>query len=454
MHSWGRTTPNHRLSKESPPVDMSVDTSRTISIVLAGGVGSRLHPLTEDRAKPAVPFGGKYRIIDFVLSNCLHSGLRQILVFTQYKSQSLCRHLRDGWSLFNPSIGEYLTVVPPQMRRGDNWYLGTADAVYQNLYLLRRSGAEQVMILSGDHIYRMDYAAMLESHQRTGASATVACMKVPLRDAREFGVMAVDENGCVRRFQEKPQRPEPMLDSPKHALASMGIYVFSIDHLCELLEQDAKNPNSSRDFGKDVLPALVEQGLLYGYTFGGKQGRVTADGYWRDVGTLDAYFEANMDLLEKVPPFDLYQKNWPIYSAVSQGPPARLTQDQWDSDMGCQNAMLGSGALIEPSSIRDSIVSRNVTVHRGAEVDRCILFDDVVVGEGVRLRKCIVEKGVSIPPGVTIGFDLSADAERFVVSEKGVVAVPRRATFRKARQTNYRDPAAGIVKRNVARVNS
>src|SRR6185295_17678638 len=276
---------------------------KTISIILAGGVGSRLHPLTAERAKPAVPFGGRYRIIDFTLTNCLHSGLRRILVLTQYKSHSLQKHLRDAWSVYNPELGEYIIPVPPQMRTGESWYSGTADAIYQNLYLLERSGAEYVLILSGDHIYRMDYAAMLQHHHDSGASLTIASLKVSLEEARSFGVMTVDAGDGIVSFCEKPSNPTSIPDDSANALVSMGVYVFSIGPLIELLHQDHQT-NSSHDFGKDIIPRMLNNHRLIAYRFGGNIGRVTPDRYWRDVGTIDAYYDANMDLLRPMPAID------------------------------------------------------------------------------------------------------------------------------------------------------
>ena len=298
----------------------------TVALVLAGGVGSRLYPLTKDRAKPAVPFGGKYRIIDFTLSNCFHSGLRKVLVLTQYKSHSLQMHLRDGWSIFNPGIGEYITLVPPQQRTGESWYCGTADAVYQNLYLLERSNADRVVILSGDHIYRMDYAAMLEFSQECSADVTVACMKVRRKEASAFGVMAVDDSQRIVDFEEKPAEPQPIPGDENHSLASMGIYVFDRKLLCRILREDHEDSNSSHDFGHDILPKLVQSRNVYAYVFGKALGRVSVDRYWRDVGTLDAYYEANMDLLRPDPPLDLYQSDWPVRTAESQAAPARAVR--------------------------------------------------------------------------------------------------------------------------------
>ena len=402
---------------------------RTIGVRLAGGVGSRLHPLTEDRAKPAVPFGGKYRIVDFTLSNCYHSGLRRILVLTQYKSHSLQKHLRDGWSIFNPGIGEYITPVPPQMRTGESWYAGTADAVYQNLYLLERSGAEHVIILSGDHIYRMDYAAMLEFHRNNLADATVACMKVPINEASEFGVMAVDSDSRVVAFQEKPARPQPIPGDHQHALASMGIYVFSRQLLCRVLAEDHKRSNSSHDFGRDILPKLIETHEVFGSPFSENGGRVRGDGYWRDVGTIDAYYEANMDVLEANPPLDLYQRDWAIRTTERQSPPARTVPGTSRQKSEIENSILSAGTVITGGTVRHSVLSRDVRVEEEASVADSLLFDNVHVAAGARLQNCIIDKHVWIPAGETIGYDLARDRQRFTVSDGGIVVVPRSFCF-------------------------
>lgn len=400
-----------------------------ICVILAGGVGSRLHPLTAERAKPAVPFGGNYRIIDFTLSNCLHSGMRRILVLTQYKSHSLHKHLRDGWSIFNPGIGEYVTIVPPQMRTGVSWYAGTADAVYQNLYLLRRSGAKQVLVLSGDHIYRMDYAAMERFHASKDADATVACMQVPVGDASAFGVVGADDDGRIRKFQEKPARPLAIPGQPGWALASMGIYLFSTDLLCSTLEEDAANEKSSHDFGKDILPRLLHTNSVYAYPFGGDSGRVSPDGYWQDVGTLDAYFAANMELLQPEPAMDLYQADWPIRSADCQSPPARTVPGLNGTAAVVDNAILGAGTVVSGGVVQNSVLSRNVRIHELAVVSDCIVFDDVEIGAGAHLERCVVDKHVKIPAGERIGLDPYRDAERFVASDRGVIVVPRDYRF-------------------------
>jgi glucose-1-phosphate adenylyltransferase len=401
---------------------------KTISIILAGGIGARLHPLTAERAKPAVPYGGRYRIIDFTLSNCLHSGLRRILVLTQYKSHSLQKHLRDGWSIYNSELGEYITPVPPQMRTGESWYSGTADAIYQNLYLLERSGAEYALILSGDHIYRMDYAAMLQHHYDSGADLTVACLTVGLQEAKSFGVLTVDEEDRIVSFHEKPERPRNIPGDSEHALASMGVYVFSMNLLVQLLQED-HDSDSTHDFGKDIIPSMMGTHRVIAYRFGGTSGRVTADRYWRDVGTLDAYYEANMDLLHPLPAIDLYQGDWPIRTYEGQHPPARSVPGRSGREAEIVNCMLASGTLVIGGTLRHAILFPNVRVEEGAVVENSLLFHGVTVGEGAQVRRCIVDKHVVIPPGERIGFDRARDAERFTVSDCGVVVIPKGYRF-------------------------
>lgn len=401
----------------------------TLTILLAGGSGSRLQPLTADRAKPAVPFGGKYRVIDFTLSNCLHSGLRRVLVLTQYKSHSLHKHLRDGWSIFNPECGEYITVVPPQMRTGASWYAGTADAIYQNLFLLERSSAQKVLILAADHIYRMDYAALLATHDEKAADLTIACMKVPIGDASAFGVMAIDAENRIVEFQEKPTQPKSLPHDPGTALVSMGIYVFPKDLLIEELREDCLREDSSHDFGKDLIPRMIGTQKVCAYEFGGSRGRVTQDRYWRDVGSIDAYYEANMDLLEPVPPLDLYQLDWAIRTYHGQNPPARMVPGASGKDGLMTNSIMGAGTVIIGGIVRHSILASRVHVHEEAVVEGAILFDHVTVGVGARLRRCIVDKHVVIPPGETIGLDPDKDGRRFTRSDQGIIVVPKDYRF-------------------------
>jgi len=400
-----------------------------LTIILAGGEGSRLAPLTKSRAKPSVPFGGKYRIIDFTLTNCLHSGLRKILVLTQYKSHSLHKHLRDGWSIFNPELGEYITPVPAQMRHGHKWYQGTADAIHQNAYLLERSDAKYTLILSGDHIYRMDYAAMLETHKKLNADATIACMEVPVEQARQFGIVSIDENQHITRFDEKPEKPAPCDEEANFALASMGIYIFSTPLLLQVLEEDSNLETSSHDFGKDILPKLLQSNRVMVHRFGDAQGRVSQDRYWRDVGTIESYYQANMDLLKSIPPLDLYQNNWPIRSYQAQTPPARAVPGISGNEGVFINSILSGGCIISGANVSQSILFQSVYIDDESIVENTVLFDGVKVGKRVRLHKCIIDKGVHIPDGEAIGLDLVKDRKRFTVTENGIVVVPLGYTF-------------------------
>jgi glucose-1-phosphate adenylyltransferase len=403
--------------------------SKTLAIILAGGVGSRLHPLTNERAKPSVPFGGKYRIIDFVLTNCLHSGIRRVLMLTQYKSHSLQKHVRDGWSIFNPELGEYITLVPPQMRTGNSWYSGTADAIYQNIYLLERSGAEQIMVLPGDHIYRMDYAPMMKFHQNNNAEMTAACMNVNLEDAKQFGVMSLDNAQRINSFIEKPKDLAAISNGSNTVLASMGIYIFSTQKLLDVLKQDSKDKSSSHDFGKDIIPRLIDSGKVYGYQFGGDSGRVTPDRYWRDVGTIDTYYQANMDLLDQVPPMNLYQNDWPIRTYSGQHPPARTVPGQYGSEGIAINSIISSGAVISGAITQHSILFNNVFVDDESQVHDSILFEGVRIGRGAQINRCIIDKNVSVPEGMHIGINHEQDRQRFEISPGGIVVIPKGFQF-------------------------
>jgi glucose-1-phosphate adenylyltransferase len=401
----------------------------TLTIVLAGGTGTRLKPLTEERAKPAVPFGGKYRIIDFTLANCLHSDLRRILVMTQYKSHSLQKHIRDGWSIFNPELGEYITNIPAQMRVGKGGYSGTADAIFQNLYLLERSAAKFVLILSGDHIYRMDYAPLIAAHRQSGQAVTIACTEIDTKDASSYGVVTLDENEKIVEFQEKPENPKSLPHNPDRALVSMGIYIFSIDELKEALHKDAENEASSHDFGHNIIPALISTGSASAYQFGGEGGRVTLDYYWRDVGTLDTFYDANMDLLKAIPPLNLYQKNWSIRTYQSQTPPARTVPGESGTEGISINSIIAGGAIIAGGNVSHSIIFKNVFVDDDAFVEDSLLFDGVHVGKNTRITKCIIDKNVTVPDGEEIGYDLEQDRKRFVVTGNGIVVINKGHKF-------------------------
>jgi len=397
---------------------------KTVTVVLAGNTGKALQPLTADRARAAIPFGGKYRVIDFTLTNCLHSGVRRILVLTQYKSHSLQKHIRDGWSVFNPEMGEYITTVPPQMRTGEGWYAGSADALYQNLYLLERSDAEHVMVLPGDHIYRMDYAPMMAFHQHHGGDLTVACMEPAPERATAYGTVAIDDQQRIAAIGDETS------EFTSNGLVSMGIYIFSTQRLLQLLESDHDNRQSGHDFVNDIIPALIDRGNVYGYTFGGKSGRVTPDRYWRDINTIDAYYQANMDLLDKRPPVNLYQEDWPVRTYSGQHPPARTVPGEFGDEGISINSIVSNGAVIAGGSSQHSILFNNVYVGDESMIQDSLLFDGVRVGKRVQLRNCIIDKDVEIPDETLIGFDIDEDRKHFEVSENGIVVVAKGHNFK------------------------
>ncbi len=403
--------------------------SRTIAMILSGGEGRRLWPLTRDRAKPAVPFGGKYRIIDFTLSNCMNSGIRRIAVLTQYKSLSLDRHIRIGWNVVNPEVGEYIFSVPPQHRVGTDWYLGTADAIYQNLYLIEQEDAEHLLVLSGDHVYKMDYSQMLRHHVEVGADATVAAIRVPLEDATRFGVIQVDDIGRITGFAEKPKDPVPTPDDPTRAYVSMGIYLFSVRALKHHLVEDARTAGSVHDFGRNVLPAMGDEGRLHAFDFSQATnfGEKGDDNYWMDIGTIDAYWEANMDLTSVSPKFNLYDKVWPLRTSPAQSPPAKFVFAQNADEGGRRGAALDSivcgGCIISGGRVLGSVLSRGVRVGSYSEVSESILYDDVKVGRYARLHRVIVDKRVEIPEKIEIGFDVERDKQRFSVTDEGITVV-------------------------------
>jgi len=396
-------------------------TRQTLAIILAGGKGSRLKQLTRWRAKPAVPFGGKFRIIDFPLSNCINSGIRSIAVVTQYKAHSLIRHIQQGWSFLRGEFGEFVELLPAQQRIDASWYAGTADAVYQNLDIIRRHDPGYILILAGDHIYKMDYGPMIAHHVEKGADMTVGCIEVDLDMARAFGVMSVDGDGRVVEFQEKPDRPQPMPDNPDQALASMGIYVFNPDFLYEQLIKDADTPGSSHDFGKDIIPAIIDKYRVHAYPF--RDAATGRTAYWRDVGTIDSYWAANMELIGVTPDLNLYDREWPIWTYQEQLPPAKFVFDNPKWRGMAVDSMVSGGCIISGATVRHSLLFSSVVVREEAEVEDSVILPEVTVGRGARLRKVVVDKGCTIPEGMVIGYDHKKDAERFEISPGGVVLV-------------------------------
>ena len=365
----------------------------TYAMVLAGGRGSRLKELTDWRCKPAVPFGGKYRIIDFTLSNCVNSGVRRIGVATQYKSYSLIRHLQRGWSFLDGRIGEHVDILPAQQQVAESWYTGTADAVFQNLNVLRRDGCSYVLVLSGDHVYKMDYGRLLEDHAAREADATVVCVEVPLADARSFGVLEVDAAGRIAGFQEKPAEPRPMPGAPGRALASMGVYVFNAAFLYEQLIRDADDPRSSHDFGKDLIPRIIGRYRVHAHRFA--ESCVEAQGgepYWRDVGTLDAYWEANLELAKITPQLNLYDRDWPVWTFQEQLPPAKFVFDDDGRRGMAADSMVSGGCIVSGATVRRSVLFSNVRVEEGALLEDCVVLPDAVVGPGVQLRRAVVDR--------------------------------------------------------------
>jgi glucose-1-phosphate adenylyltransferase len=391
----------------------------TLVVTLGGGQGERLYPLTRDRAKPAVPFGGLYRIVDFTLSNCLNSGLRRVYVLTQYKSFSLERHLRAAWNLFREELGECLVCVPPQQRSVRHWYLGTADAVFQNIYTLQQERPERVLILAGDHLYKMDYARMLAFHAEKAADLTIACVPVPRAEGRRFGVMQIEADGRVAGFQEKPNDPVPMPDDPSHCLASMGIYAFQTETLVHAVTEDAKR-DSNHDFGRDIIPEMIHKRRVFAVSF--QDIAPAGNPYWRDIGTLDAYWQANMDLVGPSPAFSLYDDAWPIRSHYTQQPPARSL-----GGAEIRDSLISVGATVDGARIERSVIGPGVHVGPGVEVSESVVFDSVAIGAGCQIRRAVVDKLNRLPPGVSIGYNRVYDERRFTVTEGGIVVIPKEA---------------------------
>jgi len=388
------------------------------TIIMAGGKGERLDPLTRDKAKPAITFGGIYRIIDFTLSNCINSGIRRIYVLTQYGGFSLDQHLRLAWDIVHPELGEYIYSMPPQQIMVDRWYRGTADSIYQNLTLLEKERPRQVLILSGDHVYKMNYLEMLEFHLSRDADMTVAAVMVPRKEASSFGVLKVDAASEVQNFLEKPPEPPGLPDNPDFSLASMGVYIFKAEVLVEEVIKDAKKKTGKHDFGQDIIPQMVGRKRVFAFNY---QDAAGAPRYWRDIGLLDAYFRAHYDLLGDSPVFDLYDRDWPIRSRPSLHPPSKYIYS--GKAIIVEDSLIASGCIIE-GAVRESVLSPGVRVGPGARVDAAILWNDVEIGPGAQVQRAIIEDGVKVPPGVAIGQDPQLDARRFPVTPEGVVVVP------------------------------
>jgi glucose-1-phosphate adenylyltransferase len=400
-----------------------------LGIVLAGGRGDRLHPLTKDRAKPAVPFGGRYRIVDFVLSNFVNSGIHAVYVLTQFKSQSLIEHLEKGWRISDLTLDRFITVVPAQMRTGEEWYLGTADSVNQNIFLIQRHHPELVAVFGADHIYRMDIRQMIAAHRAKGAEVTVATIPVRVEEGSQFGIIAVDEDWRIVRFDEKPANPEPIPGEPAYGLASMGNYIFNTDVLIKALAADAENSRSRHDFGRDVLPAMVGQRRLYAYDFrknsipNPQKGEEPS--YWRDVGTIEAYYDANMDLRTVDPSFNLYNLSWPLRTVGYGDPPAKFVfEDEGRRGMAV-NSIVSEGTVISGSLVRGSVVGRNVRIHSYNYIEDSVIMDWVEIGRGCRIRRTIIDKSNVIQPGTEIGYNVEQDRRRYFVSESGIVVIAR-----------------------------
>lgn len=399
-----------------------------LAVVLAGGKGSRLDPLTRDRAKPAVPFGGAYRIIDFVLSNCLNSGLRRMLVLTQYKAMSLDRHIDLGWrGYFCRELGEFIDVVPPQQRIDEHWYQGTADAVYQNIYALEKEHPAYVLILSGDHIYKMNYRHMIEHHIQMNADVTVGTLRVNIADGTQFGVMKIDDGNRIIGFEEKPAQPVPLPEDEERCLVSMGIYVFNARFLFEKLCQDANTPRSTHDFGRDLIPQVVADHRVFAFPFRDENRK--SDAYWRDVGTIDAYYDANMDLVAIDPLLNMYDAHWPIRTYQPQYPPPKFVFSGVGEEGRVGRALdsiVCAGSIISGGSVEHSVLGWNVRVNSFSHVENSILFHGVDIGRRARVRRAVVDKNVRIPPGVEIGFDPELDRRRgFTVTESGIVVIAK-----------------------------
>lgn len=409
------------MKSQQSPRFISNLTRNTLALIMAGGRGSRLKELTTWRAKPAVPFGGKFRIIDFPLSNCINSGIRRIGVLTQYKAHSLILHIQHGWGHLRGEFGEFVELLPAQQRIEASWYAGTADSIYQNLDIIRDHSPEYVLILAGDHIYKMDYGAMLAKHVESEADLTVGCIEVALDKASAFGVMGVEEDMRIRTFKEKPADPAPMPGHEDHALCSMGIYVFNTAFLFEQLIRDADTPRSNRDFGHDIIPYAIKHYRSFAYPF--KNSDTGVQSYWRDVGTVDAFWEANQELIGVTPELNLYDDQWPIWTHQEQLPPAKFIFDEDDRRGMAVDSMVSGGCIISGAVVRHSLLFSNVTVDDCSKIDSSVILPDVEIGKHCRISRAVIDIGCVIPDGTHIGQDLEKDREKYHVSPNGIVLV-------------------------------
>lgn len=398
----------------------------TLTFILAGGKGERLDPLTRDRAKPAVPFGGIFRIVDFALSNCVNSGLRRIFLLTQYKSFSLQKHILEGWNIYSNQLGEFIDVVPAQQRISNDWYRGTADAIFQNLNIILDYNPKLVLILAGDHVYKMDYRKLIDYHLEKGADMTVACLALPKAESVNFGVVEVDDDNKVFGFAEKPEVPKVIPSDPNSIYSSMGIYIFNADVLAKELKKDADKKDSDHDFGKNIIPQMIAKKLkVFAYDFA-KQN--PSGGYWRDIGTRDSYYQANMDLLGANPKFNVYDKSWPLRSHQHHYPPLRAyTTGKYPGTI--VNSLIASGCVIESAQVENSVVSNNVVVKDGASVKSSVIMDSVQIGKRAQIQNAIIDKGVEIPDGTSIGYDREADVKRFALTASGIVIVAKKTSL-------------------------
>jgi len=413
INATDRFTDNNRITHYSLP-------NRTLAMVLAGGRGSRLDALTDWRAKPAVPFGGKYRLIDFALSNCLNSGIGRVGILTQYMSHSLNQHVQQGWGMTTTDGSPLMQLLPAQQRTKEhNWYEGTADAIYQNLDIIRGYDASYVLVLAGDHVYKMDYRPLLEEHVRSAADLTICAIETSVEEAKQFGVLGVDDDGAVLRFTEKPDQPETIPGNDNACFSSMGVYVFNAKFLYQELINGHEGKSRGDDFGRDVIPSLIGKRKVMSYAFREK-GEAA---YWRDVGTLDAFWQANLELIGVVPPLNLYDKDWPIRTLATQAPPAKFVFDSEERYGAAVNSMICDGCIISGARIKNSVVCNNVVAHEQAEIDESVILPDCVIGEHCRLKRVVIDRYCDVPAGMVIGYDNEFDASRFHVSKDGIVLV-------------------------------